>query len=359
MDMTQPSELCAFFDTLPQPVLLLRGGTVVYSNPAAVRALPLPEPGSALPEFLAELADARGAVSASCLAGGRLWSVAASYSQQGLLVFFQNGGAAPGPGFQLPVLVEQMRQHVGNLVAATHLLTPVIREHGEARYDQYLAIMNQSFYRLMRLMNSADTARDLDNGALPFRPASLDLAGLCRELADQVTHLAGMAGVSFRYESELSSLLTTGDAALLRRLILSLVSNALRAAGRGGEAGLRLAKPGRRALITVWDSGPGLGSGMESGGPDSEPIYRSGGGLGVGLSAARQIAALHGGAVMLESRSGKGVRAAISLPVQPPEGCGTLRTPSPVGDVTGGFSPVLVELADLLPSEAFLPDDVD
>ena len=252
-----------------------------------------------------------------------------------------------------------MRQHVGNLVAATHLLTPVIREHGEARYDQYLAIMNQSFYRLMRLMNSADTARALDNGALPFRPASLDLAGLCRELADQVTHLAGMAGVSFRYESELSSLLTTGDAALLRRLILSLVSNALRAAGRGGEAGLRLAKPGRRALITVWDSGPGLGSGMESGGPDSEPIYRSGGGLGVGLSAARQIAALHGGAVMLESRSGKGVRAAISLPVQPPEGCGTLRTPSPVGDVTGGFSPVLVELADLLPSEAFLPDDVD
>ena len=91
---------------------------------------------------------------------------------------------------------------------------------------------------------------------------------------------------------------------------------------------------------------------MESGGPDSEPIYRSGGGLGVGLSAARQIAALHGGAVMLESRSGKGVRAAFSLPVQPPEGCGTLRTPSPVGDVTGGFSPVLVELADLLPDLA-------
>ena len=137
------------------------------------------------------------------------------------------------------------------------------------------------------------------------------------------------------------------------------MSNALRAAGRGGEAGLRLAKSGRRALITVWDSGPGLVSGMESGGPDSEPVYRSGGGLGVGLSAARQIAALHGGAVMLESRSGKGVRAAFSLPVQPPEGCGALRTPSPVGDVTGGFSPVLVELADLLPSEAFLPDDVD
>ena len=57
---------------------------------------------------------------------------------------------------------------------------------------------------------------------------------------------------------------------------------------------------------------------MESGGPDSEPIYRSGGGLGVGLSAARQIAALHGGAVMLESRSGKGVRAAISSPSSRP-----------------------------------------
>ena len=356
MDMTEPSTLSDFFDELPQPVLLLRDGAVAYRNPAAERLLPLPEPGGELPDFLADLAEARGTVSATCLAGDRLWAVNASYSPQGLLVLFRpESGPADGLDRRLPSLVEQMRQHVGNLVAATHLLTPVLRERGQSKYDEYLAIMNQSFYRLMRLMNNADTARALGDGALPCRPGPLDLAGLCGELAGQVAHLAGLAGVSFRYESELSSLLTTGDANLLRTLLLSLISNALRAAGKGGGAGLRLAKSGRRALLTVWDDGPGLNP------AELEPGsgYRAGGGLGVGLGAARQIAALHGGAIMLESQAGKGVRAVLSLPIRPPEPSGGLRTPSPRRDPSGGFSPVLVELADLLPSEAFLPDDLD
>ena len=43
----------------------------------------------------------------------------------------------------------------------------------------------------------------------------LDLAGLCRELSDQVAPLADQAGVAFRYEAECASLLTVGDAALL------------------------------------------------------------------------------------------------------------------------------------------------
>lgn len=252
------------------------------------------------------------------------------------------------------VLLEQMRQHVSNLMAAAHLLTPVVRSTGEAKYDQYLAIMNQSFYRLLRLMNHMELTQDRGMGGIPFRPGPLDLAGLCRETADEAAPLAEMAGVSFRYESDLTGLLTTGDGVALRRLLLGLFSNAIRAAGEGGEAGLHLTKQKNRAILTIWDNGPGLDAG---GAP--ETIYRAEGGMGLGLDIVRELARLHGGAVMLESRPERGVRAVVSLPINTPEP-GVLRTPAdPKWDGGGGFSPALVELSVLLPSEAFLPDDLE
>ncbi len=250
-------------------------------------------------------------------------------------------------------LLEQMRQHVSNLMAATHLLTPVVRESGEVKYDQYLAIMSQSFYRLLRLMNHMEFSQGLEDGDLPYHPGTLDLAGLCHETAMETESLARMAGVSFHYESELTSLITTGDAILLRRMLLGLFSNALRAAGQGGEAGLHLAKQRGKAVLTIWDNGPGL-----SPGEDAESRYCSEGGMGLGLGIVRSLASLHGGTVMLESRPQRGLRAVVSLPIQTPEP-GVLRTPPPKWDLNGGFPPVLVELADLLPYEAFLPDDLE
>lgn len=45
------------------------------------------------------------------------------------------------------LLAEQLREQVGNLMAAAQLLTPAIREQEDRKYDQYLAILNQSMYR--------------------------------------------------------------------------------------------------------------------------------------------------------------------------------------------------------------------
>ena len=173
-----------------------------------------------------------------------------------------------------PLMVEQLREQVSNLLAAVHLLTPVIRDE---RYDQYLAIMNQSLYRLLRLTGNIEFAA-LPRGAEDLRSAPLDLAGLCRDLSSEVIPLAERAGVVFRYEESCSSLLTSGDAVLLRRMLLNLISNALRAAGAGGEAGLRFTAYRERCTLTIWDSG----SGFDSSVPDPEDLTRRPDGAGEG-----------------------------------------------------------------------------
>lgn len=259
-----------------------------------------------------------------------------------------------------PLFIEQLRDQVNNLMAAAQLLTPAIREQEERRYDQYLAILNQSLYRLLRLMNNLDFVQQLEGDAPPVPHTELlDLSGLCRELGDQVIPLAQQAGVRFVWEAETPALLLTGDAALLRRMLLNLISNALRAAGKDGEAGLRLHLRNNRAIITIWDNGAESTLPSEEEGAD-ELLLQKHDGLSLGLLIARQIAVLHGGTVVFECREERGMNAVVSLDAQHDGKPGiTLRTPKMSVDTSGGFSPVLVELSSVLPFNAFLADNIE
>ena len=252
-----------------------------------------------------------------------------------------------------PLLVEQFRQQMNNLSAAIQLLTPVVREKAGPQYDPYLAILHQSLYRLIRMVGNLEYL-ELPEGELPLREGTLDLAGLCRELGEQVSPLTALAGIRFSYEEEIGSLLTHGDGAQLRRLLLNLIANAVRAAGEGGESGLRLARRGGRAVLTVWDNGPGFLPET-----DERELLQRPGSLGLGLKVARRIAGLHGGSFVFEQREERGCRAIVSLPLRPPEPSELLKTPRMGFDGSGGFSDTLIELAGVLPYRAFFPEDVE
>ncbi len=166
--------------------------------------------------------------------------------------------------------------------------------------------------------------------------------------------LAELAGVCFTWEEEDGSLPTHGDAAQLRRMLLNLISNALRAAGEGGRAGMRLARRDGRAVITVWDSGAGFTPEA-----DENTLLQRPGSLGLGLRVARRIAAAHGGTIVVQQQEGRGSRAVVSLPLRPPEKGEVLKPPAMGFDGSGGFSDVLVELSGVLPYRAFLPEDLE
>ena len=143
-------------------------------------------------------------------------------------------------------------------------------------------------------------------------------------------------------------------------MLLNLIANALHAAGSGGQAGLRLCTEGRSVRLTVWNSGG------ESPLPGSESI-ESGSGwkkdsgvqTRMGVELAREVVECHQGTLVFEQGERRGLRAVISLPVANDTEATGLHTPRMGYDPTGGFSQVLVELSDVLPFEAYLPEDVE
>lgn len=113
--------------------------------------------------------------------------------------------------------------------------------------------------------------------------------------------------------------LAFGDISLLERLIRNLLENALRYTERGGEVSVALDNVGRSQRISISDSGCGI---------DSKDIpkifeknFRGGNvssateGSGIGLTVARQIAALHNSRLHVASELGKGTTVSWEIPM--------------------------------------------
>ena len=341
----------SLFDHFPEPVFYIQAGQIQYSNGAALALEPEWKAGAAVPAALALEPDEEGVF--SCALGNQEFQAAATRAEDGVLLVLRRP-VRIAPASVLTTLPIQLRELINNIQAAARLLSPLVEESGDERVRRNLAVLNQSFYRLLRLARHLELAERA--GAEDFSAVTeqtIDLAEFCREVSYGAAKLAEQAGVSFQEDVPMGIISTMGDRALLEIMLLELVSNALKAAGKGGQAGIHLATNGSRAQITVWDNGPGMSQAdltalMDGTSPDSLP--KPGTGLRLGLPIARYAAAAHGGAILLESRESQGLRVTASLPLKKPAK-GMLHTPRTGAEE--GFSPLMTLLSDALPWQAF------
>jgi signal transduction histidine kinase len=106
-----------------------------------------------------------------------------------------------------------------------------------------------------------------------------------------------------------------GDAALIRRAVSNLISNAEEAMPGGG--GILLAARGTEGglEIEVRDEGQGIPPEMLPRVFDFHFTTRSEG-TGIGLAVVKQVARMHGGSVHIESEPGEGTRVVMRFPVR-------------------------------------------
>jgi two-component system sensor histidine kinase HydH len=119
---------------------------------------------------------------------------------------------------------------------------------------------------------------------------------------------AAQAGVSLRAAA--NGLVVRADPALLRRALLNLLINALRACERGGEIALEAGWRAGSVAVCVRDNGRGIA-------PEDlprvrEPYFtRFPGGTGLGLAMVEQVTAAHGWRLQIESEPGAGTRVTL------------------------------------------------
>lgn len=143
-------------------------------------------------------------------------------------------------------------------------------------------------------------------------PAPADLGGLLREVVAQMTR-DGRA-VDLHVEEDLTLPLRREG---MRRCLTNLIANAQR---HGQHVAVRAGRRKSLVEVTIDDDGPGIPP--EHHDDVFKPFFRlegsrnpATGGIGLGLTIARDVARSHGGDVTLETAPGGGLRARIWLPV--------------------------------------------
>jgi signal transduction histidine kinase len=118
------------------------------------------------------------------------------------------------------------------------------------------------------------------------------------------------------------AIVVQGNAEQLRRVVVNLVENAIQYGGPDALVRVTVTRVGRRGILEVSDTGPGIA-------PEHIPhlfdrFYRidsarrrSTGGTGLGLAIVREIVTAHGGSVQVQSTPGEGSTFVVTLPAEP------------------------------------------
>ncbi|MFD1342527.1 ATP-binding protein [Litorisediminicola beolgyonensis] len=200
------------------------------------------------------------------------------------------------------------------------------RDDAGAR-DRFLTIMEAEAGRMNRLVSDLLSLSRVE-AEERMRPTDrLDLGEKVRSVLGGLQPLAEAAAVTLARDLPEAPVEIRGDTDQLRQVLVNLVENGIKYAGRGATVTVAIEPPAHRArlraegvLLSVADTGPGID-------PRhlprlTERFYRvdthrsrEQGGTGLGLAIVKHIVNRHRGRMRIVSEPGQGTRFEILLPV--------------------------------------------
>lgn len=250
----------------------------------------------------------------------------------------------------LPEIAVQARSVLGNLRLAEKQAVPEELREQDPVIDEKAAVMDQSYYRLLRLVENLSTLTALSAPPSNMALRDRDLVNVVGELCEKAADLTYPLDRRLRFVCPHETLICAVDQTALEDTLLYLLSNAFALTPQGGEITVELRKRGKQIQLSVRDGGMSISPNQMDAltTPGAEvPVQLQG--ISLNLLLCRGLAERQGGSLMGESLPKGGNRFTFSLPDRV---CGNISEPA--WDLTGGVGRILTGLSGILPREAFL-----
>ncbi|MEV1155186.1 SpoIIE family protein phosphatase [Micromonospora chokoriensis] len=218
-----------------------------------------------------------------------------------------------------------------------------------------LQVMHRNGLRLGKLVNALLDFSRIEAGRMQAHYEPVDLAAVTADLASVFRSAVERAGLTFEVDCPPLPEPVYIDRGMWEKIILNLLSNALKFTFDGAIR-VRLRAEDGRAVVTVVDTGIGVPAEemprlFERFHRIDNARSRSNEGSGIGLALVRELVGLQGGDVSADSTVGQGTTFTVGLPFGnghlPP---GTV-APGEERDVSAAAEPFVEEALRWLPQE--------
>jgi signal transduction histidine kinase len=225
----------------------------------------------------------------------------------------------------LAMVSHELRTPLTSILAFAELLRSTLDDEASDADEQLAKIISNSHHLLELINNLLDSAR-IESGKQAVQSDVVDLYDTVGAAIAVVRPMAIEKQIKLLSTSEKNVPLIESDPELISRVLQNLLSNAVKFTQESGTVKVSLDSDDKAhmVMISVSDTGIGISKEQQSVIFDrfvqsNMSINRTYGGSGLGLALCKEVVALLGGSISVESDVGKGSNFTVTLPWAPIE----------------------------------------
>lgn len=191
----------------------------------------------------------------------------------------------------------------------------------DVTFLKYSKVMRQNCYRLIRLVNNFIDMNKIEAGFPNIKLKNNNIVKIIEDITLSVVDYGKLKNINIIFDTEIEEKITAFDSEQFERIMLNLLSNALKFTPSGGTICVNIYDRGECVLISVKDTGIGIPKDMLNKIFDpftqvDNSLKRSAEGSGLGLFIVKSLVEMHDGEIYVKSQIGIGSEFIIKLPVK-------------------------------------------
>ena len=219
----------------------------------------------------------------------------------------------------LAAMSHELRTPLNVIIGYTSLMRERIYGDLSDAQDDTLQKVYITSQHLLALINDVLDLSKIEAGKMPLHLEEVDLAAMIGDLSETIMPMVRKKQLVYENIVDPSVPRITTDRTKLKQILLNLLSNAIKFTPKG-QVRIESKLADDRVRITVYDNGIGIKPEhleviFEDFRQLDQSHTREYGGTGLGLSITKNLLALLGGMITVESNYGEGSRFTIDLPL--------------------------------------------
>ena len=215
----------------------------------------------------------------------------------------------------IAMLGHELRNPLAPIVTTLELM----RVRGGEAFVRERGIIERQVGHMSRLVDDLLDVARITRGSIELKPVAMELEAIVDKAIETARPLLERRGQALRLNVAWRGLEVYADPVRATQIVANLLTNAAKFGKQGGVVEIAAQREDGQVQLTVRDDGAGMTAAeiarvfelFVQGGDDQE-MHRPQGGLGLGLTIARSLAALHGGTLDAAS-PGRGLGSVFTL----------------------------------------------